>query len=829
MISGEISMVDDNKKLPKGWGDNNDDDDYDLIDDTDEDDEDSTWGNNSPFNKSEPANFSDVDKDSGRQTRQIHFADKSKVKSKQSVSVQKSISPEFTPPPAPDIILPSNPEYATQKHKTNPVLIILIIILVLIIGMLGGTFFIMSRNKKSDEFNKNAGVSDFKKITDNENYNKETENVILEFTPETNISCNKDNVNQIYASIVKNMDFSMPNKGFILDLNNDGINEMIIPDTADMNFVMYYFDGNSIQSCSFGNFMALDNFVIYKVDGEEDKNYIYYRDNYSYKSSQGYYSFPSADELSIFIDYPENNGKYSADWTIDYNKTENYAKGNESTDTFYGQVPDCHDKLLSAFKNYGFEIDENSKYTKINGLYYDELIKALTPDSKSDSESKSSAKADVQVRNDEFHMANFYLCVSGDYSYYEYEMYVNGTVSKTGKTSDSEVWLGRASGEFELKIYVTPYNLNGVAGETVIYPNENTTPDSESDNKSRSSTNAYIELRDKIIKDTSSGFTKWHRASGADFYLHVNGDYSYYDYEFYMTDPYGSNSKLTKTDTTSNSEVYLTSGSGGFGIKVYITPYNSNDIAGETVICTLDENIERTFEPFTIKIENSYLGYYSGPGHDYEINGHITDHGTYTIIDESNGWGKLKSGKGWIYLDDASNESPLSHKTGAMLQEQKKVEVYSCNSLGTINTCGSTYINGYATSYIVDGGSSSCVRTDLRNGWHVTAVRYCFAYDTTWYELYDSDDGDYYGWVNSFNINFTPSYQGGLTDDGRGSEDEDIPEVPMTSPPVTEPPETSPPVTEPLITEPPATDPPVTEPPPTTDSWYDYDYSDDYG
>lgn len=79
-----------------------------------------------------------------------------------------------------------------------------------------------------------------------------------------------------------------------------------------------------------------------------------------------------------------------------------------------------------------------------------------------------------------------------------------------------------------------------------------------------------------------------------------------------MTDPYGSNSKLTKTDTTSNSEVYLTSGSGGFGIKVYITPYNSNDIAGETVICTLDENIERTFEPFTIKIENSYLGYYSG-------------------------------------------------------------------------------------------------------------------------------------------------------------------------------------------------------------------------
>lgn len=648
MISGEISMADDNKKLPNGWGDNNDDDDYDFIDDTDEDDEVSAWGNNSPFKKNEPVNFSNANKDSDKQTGQIPFTDKSKEKSKKSVPVKEDMSPKFTPPPAPNIILPNNPEYVIQKHKTSPVLIIVIVILVLIIGMLGSMLFMMRRNKKSDEFDKNASVSDIKKITDNENYNKETETVIAEVTPENvagkvagasvNISCSKDNVNQIYASIVKNMDFPMPNRGFILDLNNDGINEMIITNTADMNFVMYYFDGNSIQSCSFGNFMAVDNFVIYQVDGEENKNYIYYRDNYSYKSLQGYYSFPSADELNIFIDYPENNGKYSADWTIDYNKTENYAKGNESTDTFYGQVPDCHDKLLSAFKNYGFEIDENSKYTEINGLYYDELIKALTPDSKPDSESKPSAKADVQVRNDEFHMANLYLCVSGDYSYYEYEMYIDGTVSKTGITSDSEVWLGRASGQFELKIYVTPYNSSGVAGETVIYTDE-----------------------DEVI---------------------------------------------------------------------------------------------------------------------------------YT----------------------AENE-----------EEHKKAEVYSCNSLGTINTGGSAYINGYATSYIVDGGSSSCVRTDLRNGWHVTAVRYCFAYDTTWYELYDSDDGDYYGWVNSFNINFTPSYQGGLTDDGRGSEDEDIPEIPMTSPPVTEPPETSPPVTE----------PPATNPPPTTtttayDSWYDYDYSDDY-
>ena len=36
---------------------------------------------------------------------------------------------------------------------------------------------------------------------------------------------------------------------------------------------------------------------------------------------------------------------------------------------------------------------------------------------------------------------------------------------------------------------------------------------------------------------------------------------------------------------------------------------------------------------------------------NYDIVGCISDRGAYTIVDESAGWGKLKSGAGWIALN----------------------------------------------------------------------------------------------------------------------------------------------------------------------------------
>lgn len=55
--------------------------------------------------------------------------------------------------------------------------------------------------------------------------------------------------------------------------------------------------------------------------------------------------------------------------------------------------------------------------------------------------------------------------------------------------------------------------------------------------------------------------------------------------------------------------------------------------------------------PFTVRVTASSLNIRSGPGTQYSITGAITDKGVYTIVEVSNGWGKLKSGAGWISLD----------------------------------------------------------------------------------------------------------------------------------------------------------------------------------
>ena len=79
--------------------------------------------------------------------------------------------------------------------------------------------------------------------------------------------------------------------------------------------------------------------------------------------------------------------------------------------------------------------------------------------------------------------------------------------------------------------------------------------------------------------------------------------------------------------------------------------------------------------------------------------------------------------------------------------------VTPCQYYGQINTHGGV-VAGFTTSYVVNNGASGHVRDSLGNTWHVTAVNYCYSHGVSWYELYDSDDGDYYGWVDANYIDF---------------------------------------------------------------------------
>lgn len=60
--------------------------------------------------------------------------------------------------------------------------------------------------------------------------------------------------------------------------------------------------------------------------------------------------------------------------------------------------------------------------------------------------------------------------------------------------------------------------------------------------------------------------------------------------------------------------------------------------------------VEAKFKPYIVRITANILNVRSGPSTNYPIKTTVRKGGTYTIVEEKNGWGKLKSGVGWINL-----------------------------------------------------------------------------------------------------------------------------------------------------------------------------------
>lgn len=58
-----------------------------------------------------------------------------------------------------------------------------------------------------------------------------------------------------------------------------------------------------------------------------------------------------------------------------------------------------------------------------------------------------------------------------------------------------------------------------------------------------------------------------------------------------------------------------------------------------------------TVKSYKVKVTADALNVRAGAGTSYKVNAVIRDKGIYTIVETKNGWGKLKSGAGWISLD----------------------------------------------------------------------------------------------------------------------------------------------------------------------------------
>lgn len=61
-------------------------------------------------------------------------------------------------------------------------------------------------------------------------------------------------------------------------------------------------------------------------------------------------------------------------------------------------------------------------------------------------------------------------------------------------------------------------------------------------------------------------------------------------------------------------------------------------------------NTEIAFSSYTVKVTTDVLNVRAGAGTSYKINTIVKKNEVYTIVEEKNGWGKLKSGAGWINL-----------------------------------------------------------------------------------------------------------------------------------------------------------------------------------
>lgn len=137
--------------------------------------------------------------------------------------------------------------------------------------------------------------------------------------------------------------------------------------------------------------------------------------------------------------------------------------------------------------------------------------------------------------------------------------------------------------------------------------------------------------------------------------------------------------------------------------------------------------------PFTVEVLISDLNIREGAGMNYSITGRYTGKGVFTITEVSNGWGKLKSGAGWIYLENASyvkiGSSVSSETSSAFSSYRVKVTASVLNireGAGTnYATVGSIKDKGVYTIVAESNGQGASKWGKLKSGAGWISLDYC--------------------------------------------------------------------------------------------------------
>ncbi len=86
-----------------------------------------------------------------------------------------------------------------------------------------------------------------------------------------------------------------------------------------------------------------------------------------------------------------------------------------------------------------------------------------------------------------------------------------------------------------------------------------------------------------------------------------------------------------------------------------------------------------------------------------------------------------------------------------------KVKSEPINTVKGVINCPDEQLQGFDSSYVLDGGDVKIVCDKIDHDCRITAKNKAFNYGVHWYELWNSENGDYYGWVDEKFINFNIS------------------------------------------------------------------------
>lgn len=111
----------------------------------------------------------------------------------------------------------------------------------------------------------------------------------------------------------------------------------------------------------------------------------------------------------------------------------------------------------------------------------------------------------------------------------------------------------------------------------------------------------------------------------------------------------------------------------------------------------------------------------------------------------------------WYYCvdsDDGDNYGWIDGRFLTFYDDCADIPITSVYSIdprrGEIDGNG---IYGYTWNYVVYGGAQQ-TEHKVQDTWHITAYSTCYSHGVTWYECWDTDDGDYYGWIDANYLSF---------------------------------------------------------------------------